>query len=59
MFREGLQIIKNDGGELNLNYSVSNANYGWFIPVKAFKINKIVISCEKGHLYIVLCLWKY
>ena len=36
MFREGLQIIKNDVGELNLNYYISMANFAFFLSEKAF-----------------------
>ena len=51
MFREGLQIIKNDVGELNINYSVNNANYGWFLSEKANKYNEAQICTEKA-IYI-------
>ena len=47
MFQEGLQIIKNDVGELNLNYLISYGNYGWFLSNKANKYKNGVICSEK------------
>ena len=37
MFREGLQIIKNDVGELNLNYEIGLSGYSYFLSVIANK----------------------
>ena len=43
MFREGLQIIKNDMGELNLNYFISLMNYAYLIEVIAQKYSDSII----------------
>ena len=43
MFREGLQIIRNDVGEHNLNYFVSMANFAFFLSVIAQKYSDSLI----------------
>ena len=47
MFQEGLEIIKNDVGELNLNYFISMTNYGIYLSDKAKKYREGLMCAEK------------